>query len=80
MKKFLGIFLVLAGCDTTQNVEDSEHIVFVSVAETWREVCKDRYNIYDYPLDGERDILQAECRRRFADGEEVLELPDVLGL
>lgn len=71
------LFMVGCGSDHDVNIEDSEHVAYVSIAQSWREVCEDRFNQYDYPDELERDMLQAECRRRFADGEEVLDIPEL---
>lgn len=75
----VAIFLVLASCGSEHavKVQDSEHVGYVSIAQTWREVCEDRFNEFDYPDEVERAMEQAECRRRFATGEEVLEIPEL---
>lgn len=74
----IAITLLLTACDSgyvVEGLEDTEHTAYVSIAQTWREICEDRFNEYDYPDFTERDMEQAECRRRFADGEEVLDIP-----
>ncbi len=72
--------LFLIGCGSYDvNVDDSEQIAYVSLSRTWEEVCEDRFNKYDYPDDSERDMIQAECRRKFATGEEELNLPEIPG-
>ena len=73
----VALFLIGCGSDHSVVITDSDHVGYVSVAETWRQICEDRYNIYDYPDSLERDMLQAECRRRFATGEEQLNIPEL---
>ena len=75
-------FLVACGSDHDVNVDDSRHdgIVYISVAETWREICVDRFNEYDYPDEAQRERERAECRRKFASGEEELDIPEIPGL
>lgn len=80
--KYLAIVLLgigLTGCsgDYEVGVEDSEHVGYVSVAQTWREICEDRFNEYDYPDYLEREVNQAECRRSFATGEETIDIPEI---
>lgn len=77
--KIMLLLTVATACGSQNdvNVNDSKHTGYVSIAETWREVCIDRFNIYDYPNNDTRDMLRAECKRRFADGEEVLIVPDI---
>ncbi len=78
--RYILFLLLVTGCaDGDVEVSDSKHMAYVSAAESWREVCEDRFNEYDYPNVYERDRLQAECRRRFADGEETLPLPELPG-
>ena len=83
MLKIISVLLVLlsVGCGTSHNVivENSEHVGYISVAETWREVCNDRFNKYDYPDVLELAVIKAECRRKFATGEEELEIPQIPG-
>lgn len=70
--------VLLAGCSMDVNgLKDTELVGYISIAETWREICADRYNQYDYPNLEERELRQSECRRRFAEGEEVIDLPDI---
>jgi hypothetical protein len=70
--------MLIVGCgNSSMSVEDSEHVAYVSIATTWQEICEDRFNKYDYPDLDEMDYQQAECRRKFASGEEELDIPEL---
>lgn len=74
---FICTLLGACGTENLVNIKDSKHRIYVSVAETYRELCDDKFNEFDYSGTA-LDRVRAACYEACA-GEDKSECPVDLG-